>query len=76
MDKASDYIKFKIAQRIKSLYKNYLFLLEDLREEGDNISEEKFVLLRKRVLDHGNDCVRELIEDIDKLDVFLNNKDQ
>lgn len=73
MEKASDYIKFKIAQRIKSLYKNYLFLLEDLREGGDNISEEKFALLRKRVLDHGNDCVRELIEDIDKLDMFIKN---
>ena len=61
-----EFLQFQINRKVKNLYKNFLFILEDLIDEDYNIDEETYQKLRKRVLDHGNDTSRE-IED------YLNN---
>ena len=61
-----EFLQFQINRKVKNLYKNFLFILEDLKDEDYNIDEETYQKLRKRVLDHGNDTSRE-IED------YLNN---
>ena len=36
---------------------------EDLIKQADYFSENKMSYLRKKVLDHGNDCIRNLTEE-------------
>lgn len=48
---------FQIKRNIVFLYKSFLILLEDL-EQDQYIDEEKLNYLRKKVLDMGNDCIR------------------
>ncbi len=73
---------FQIRRSITSLYKSFLIILEDLKEENldhfdklydafpdkeevirqaDYFTEEKLSYLRKKVLDAGNDCIRNII---------------
>lgn len=59
-DKDIGFVRFVASKEIKRLYKDFLFVLEDL-----DISEEEFNLLRKRVLDKGNDSIRNLEDQLD-----------
>ena len=73
--------EFQIRRSVTSLYKTFLIILEDLREENldhfdklykafpdketvirqaDYFTEEKLSYLRKKVLDAGNDCIRNI----------------
>ena len=47
-------------------FQELLFSLEDL-----NLEDEKYQKLRKRVLDYGNDAIREIEEDINKFDIHI-----
>jgi hypothetical protein len=69
--KAKDFLNFQVNRKVTSLYKSFLFILEDLQDSGYNISDSVFQRYRKRVLDHGNDTVREINEVIEKLKVEL-----
>ena len=68
MSKEKDYLKFQLRRKITGLFKNFFFLLEDL-----NLEDEKYQKLRKRVLDYGNDAIREIEEDINKFDIHIWN---
>lgn len=68
-DKAKDFLKFQTNRKITNLYKSFLFVLEDLKNSGYNISDSVFSRYRKRVLDQGNDTIREVEEDIERLKV-------
>jgi len=68
------FIKGYIAREIKKMYLSYLYQLEDLVEE-EYISKEKYQILRKRVLDFGNECVRSTLEQLDQLEVSFKKKD-
>ena len=48
----------------------FLFILEDLHSSGE-ISEEVYKRSRKRILDYGNDTIRELEEDLSSFDINL-----
>ena len=65
----SDFIKFYTNRRIVNLYKTFLVILEDVSENNPNISQESRARLRKRVLDAGNDCYREIEDLLNKVDV-------
>lgn len=65
---APTYLHLKVHQNVSRLYKDFLFVLEDLRAAGD-LPEEEFQRLRKRVLDLGNGAERELHDEIDKFDI-------
>jgi len=68
MSKEKDYLKFQLRRKITGLFKNFFFLLEDL-----NLEDEKYQKLRKRILDYGNDTIREIEEDINKFDIHIWN---
>lgn len=65
--KLKEYILFQNKRKVTNLYKNFLIILEDLREDGYNISDEKYQRLRKRVLDCGNDSIRQFEEELNNI---------
>lgn len=62
---AADIIKFQIERNITSLYKNFLIILEDIRD-GEPINYER---QRKRILDFGNGAIREIETQIDLFEI-------
>ena len=70
-DKYRNFLSFQMQRKVKNLYKQFLFILEDLDADGYHISEEDFQRYRKRVLDQGNDTLRELDEYLDNFDIDL-----
>ena len=52
---------FQIDRNYSSFYKNVLFILEELRDDR-KISVDEYQKFRKRILDLGNDSVRQLKE--------------
>ena len=69
-DKSRDFLRFQVNRKVTNLYKNFLFMVEDLYNSGE-ISEENFQRLRKRILDYGNDTIREIEENLDNFDFKL-----
>lgn len=67
--KLKEYIFFQNRRKITNLYKNFLILLEDLREDSYNISDDKYQRLRKRILDAGNDAIRQFEEELNNIDL-------
>lgn len=68
-----DFVKGLIYRDIKKLYLSFLYLLEDLENEN-KINEEEFQKMRKRVLDHGNNCYRNIEEQLNNFDFKLKEK--
>lgn len=62
-------VEFQIRRNITSLFKQFLLILEDLQDLDANISDKVFQDYRKRVLDQGNDTLRELLDLLAGLDV-------
>jgi len=69
----NDFVKAFIYRDVKKLYLSFLYSLEDLKSE-DKISEEEFNRLRKRVLDYGNSCYRNIEEQLNSFDFNLTKK--
>jgi nucleoid-associated protein YejK len=69
-DKSKDFLRFQVNRKVTNLYKNFLFMVEDLYNSGE-ISEESFQRLRKRILDYGNDTIREIEENLDNFEFKL-----
>lgn len=67
--KMKEFILFQNRRKVINLYKNFLILLEDLKEDGYNISDDKYQRLRKRVLDAGNDAIRQFEEELNNIDL-------
>ena len=71
----SDFVRFQIARKVTGLYKQFLFILEDIKDEPQNkVNDQSYQRARKRILDYGNDTIRELEEDFSKLKVTLKDK--
>jgi hypothetical protein len=66
-------LEFQLERQVKNLYKGFLTSVEDICFDND-IPQEKYQRIRKRVLDAGNDCVRSLKEDVGKFEVTLKTK--
>lgn len=62
-----------VYKEVKKLYLSFLYILEDLRNDCI-ISEDVFIKLRKRVLDYGNNCHRNIHEQLENLDIKLTEK--
>jgi len=69
-----DLLKFQVNRNVINVYKDFLNIAEDLHRDG-HIKNEKYQFLRKRILDKGNDCIRELEILINKFDLVSLNKD-
>lgn len=64
------FIKGIIYRDIKKLYLSFLYNLEDLKSE-DKITDEEFQRMRKRILDYGNNCYRNIEEELNNFDFKL-----
>lgn len=69
--KLREYVLFQFRRKITNLYKHCLFILEDYAKSDYNINDEKYNRYRKRILDHGNDTIREIEEELEKFDLNL-----
>jgi len=69
----NDFVIGLIYRDVKKLYLSFLYALEDLKSQN-KISEEDFNRLRKRVLDHGNNCYRNIEEQLNNFDFNLTKK--
>jgi len=73
-DIINNFFAFQTRRKITNLYKQFFFILEDLQVDGVKIPEETHKRIRKRILDMGNDCIRELEEYFEKFIEYNNNK--
>jgi|TARA_B100001105_G_C22345240_1_gene423139 nucleoid-associated protein YejK len=69
-DKSKDFLRFQVNRKVTNLYKNFLFMVEDLYNNRE-IDEETFQRIRKRILDYGNDTIREIEENLDNFEFKL-----
>ena len=63
----NNFISLQVNKEITSLFKFYLELVEQL-----NLSEEQHVLLRKQILNHGNDSIRNILQFLALFDFTIN----
>jgi hypothetical protein len=63
-----EYLQFKIEQHVTQLYKDFLYILEDLQDQ-EKITPEDFAFYRKRVLDLGNNKMRELARELENFNI-------
>ena len=73
-DIINNFFAFQTRRIVTNLYKQFFFILEDLSAEGIKIPEETHELILKRILDLGNDTIRELEEYFEKFVEYNNNK--
>lgn len=66
----NDFVKGFVYRDVKKLYLSFLYTLEDLKSQ-DKITEDEFQRMRKRVLDYGNNCYRNIEEELDNFDFKL-----
>tara|TARA_R100000005_G_C4986053_1_gene194389 strand:+ start:280 stop:546 length:267 start_codon:yes stop_codon:yes gene_type:complete len=70
-----EFVKFQINRKVINLYKSFFVILEDLQAEGFlKMSSGSYNRIRKKILDGGNDCIREVEEYLEKLDISIKNK--
>lgn len=69
----NELVKGLVYRDIKKLYLGFLYTLEDLQGQ-DKITEDEFQRLRKRVLDYGNNCYRNIEEELNNFDFKLKEK--
>jgi len=70
-----DFVKFQINRKVINLYKTFFIILEDLQENGFlKMSSASYSRIRKKILDGGNDCIREIEDYLEKLDITIKDK--
>jgi len=73
-DIINNFFAFQTKRKITNLYKQFFFILEDLQADGVKIPEEQHQRIRKRILDLGNDTIRELEDYFEKFIEYNHNK--
>ena len=61
-----------VSNEVKKLYLSVLYSAEDLQRQ-DKLSDEDFQFLRKRILDYGNNAIRNLELQLDNFDFTFKN---
>lgn len=64
------FLCFQVSRNIIQLAKNFLILLEELRDNG-RITVDEYQRLRSKVLGHSNDISRDLQTTIENFEVKL-----
>ena len=70
-EKEKEFLQFQVQRKVVSLYKSFLFILKDLEAQGYDIDEDMYQRCRKRVLDQGNDTIREIEDYLNNFDIRL-----
>jgi len=73
-NKAKEFIKFHHKRKTINLCKSFLFLIEDAKDKGEPLNNDSYQKIRKRVLDFGNDTIREFEETMDGFDINFNKE--
>jgi hypothetical protein len=68
-EKAKEFLNFQHRRKVIGLCKAYLVLIEDIKNENGCIDDKQYTKIRKKVLDAGNDVVREMEEYTGKLNI-------
>lgn len=63
-----------IKRSITRLFLSFIYILEDFVSE-EKITEEDFQKIRKRILDKGNNCIRDINIELENFDFLFKNKD-
>ena len=69
-----NFINGFIKRSITRLFLSFIYILEDFVSEG-KLTEEDFQRLRKRILDKGNNCIRDISLELENFDFLFKNKD-
>lgn len=70
-DKIRELAIFGATRNITLLYKEFLQILEFIRDKRYNVDEETYSALRKRVLDAGNGTIREIQDQLNHFEFSL-----
>ena len=70
-EKEKEFLQFQVQRKVVSLYKSFLFILANLKAQGYDIDEDMYQRCRKRVLDQGNDTIREIEDYLNNFDIRL-----
>jgi hypothetical protein len=65
-----EFVGGQVHRNVKRLFLSFIYILEDLKDSG-KISDEEFARLRKRVFDHGNDCSRNITDELENFDLLI-----
>jgi hypothetical protein len=72
----NNFVIGSVSNEVKKLYLSVLYSAEDLNRQG-KIDDEDFQFLRKRILDYGNNAIRNLELQLDNFDfTFKNTQDK
>ena len=71
-----DLFEFQIRRNTNRLCRSLLMTLEDINAEEEILSQKRMSHLRKRVLDHGNDFIRDLISEVKNYRIDLDFDDK
>lgn len=63
-----------VSAEVKKMYLSFLYCSEDLVKQG-KLKEDDFQYLRKRILDYGNNTIRNLETQLDNFDFSFKNRD-
>lgn len=69
-----NFIKGFIKRSITRLFLSFIYMLEDFVADG-RLTEDEFQRLRKRILDKGNNCIRDIDTELENFDFLFKNKD-
>jgi hypothetical protein len=70
----NNFVVASVNREVKKLYLSFLYSTEDLHNNG-KLSDEDFQMARKRILDYGNNCIRNLEEQLNNFDFSFKNKE-
>lgn len=69
-----NFIKGFIKRSVTRLFLSFIYSLEDMVANG-KLTDEEFQRCRKRVLDKGNSCIRDIEIELENFDFIFKNKD-
>lgn len=69
-----NFIRGFIKRSITRLFLFFIYILEDLVSEN-KITQEEFQKIRKRILDKGNNCIREILEELENFEFLFKSED-
>jgi hypothetical protein len=70
----NNFVVAAVTGEIKKLYLSFLYSSEDLVKTG-KLSEEDYQWLRKRILDYGNNSIRNIDTQLNSFDFSFKQKD-
>jgi hypothetical protein len=70
----NNFVVAAVTGEIKKLYLSFLYSAEDLVKTG-KLSEEDYQWLRKRILDYGNNSIRNIDSQLNSFDFSFRNKE-